>query len=78
MGPYSTKKNSIEPEKSGSSPLSIENCLFPNKTVLENIDAYQDFKKISIKLTKNNLINLFNLSEIVSKYPHEISLKPKL
>ena len=70
---YSTKKNSIEPEKRNMALSFQENCLFPNKTVLENIDIGFSRKKKPLKLTKNNLINLFNLSEIVSKYPHEIS-----
>ena len=70
---YSTKINSIEPEKRNMALSFQENCLFPNKTVLENIDIGFSRKKKPLKLTKNYLINLFNLSEIVSKYPHEIS-----
>ena len=42
---YSTKINSIEPEKRNMALSFQENCLFPNKTVLENIDIGFSRKK---------------------------------
>ena len=39
------KINSIEPEKRNMALSFQENCLFPNKTVLENIDIGFSRKK---------------------------------
>lgn len=70
---YSTKHIKIEPEKRNMALSFQENCLFPNKTVLENIDIGFSRKTKSLRLTKNELIDLFGLSKIIKKYPHEIS-----
>ncbi len=70
---YSKKNNSIEPEKRNMAVSFQENCLFPNKTVLQNIEVGLSRNTKFNKSTVERLINSFYLSKIKNKYPHEIS-----
>ena len=68
----SSNSFNLDPEYRNMALSFQENCLFPNKNILENINLgikKNHAKKINI----NNLISGFYLSGMLDKYPHEIS-----
>ena len=70
----SSKKNHMEPEKRNIALSFQENSLFPHYTVDKNI--HLGLKKNSIKdksIDSNEIIKILNISNILNKYPHQIS-----
>ena len=64
----------LEPEKRNIALSFQENCLFPNKNVIENISLGLERKNNSkFKLSIGELIEIFHLRNLEKKYPHEIS-----
>ena len=71
----SSKKTSIEPENRNVSLAFQENSLFPHYTIKKNIllgAERNNFKKDQ-SINFEELIDLLNISKILSKFPHEIS-----
>ena len=71
----SSEKKNVEPENRNVSLAFQENSLFPHYTVRENILLGTERNK-SVKNKKvsfEELINLLDISQILDKYPHEIS-----
>ena len=68
----SSNSFNLSPEYRNIALSFQENCLFPNKTILENINIglKKSHKK---KININNLISDFYLGGILNQYPHEIS-----
>jgi len=71
----SSKKINIEPENRNVSLSFQDNSLFPHYTVEKNIllgvEKNKDIKKKKIKF--NEVVDLLNISNILNKYPHQIS-----
>ncbi len=71
----SSKNINVEPENRNISLAFQENSLFPHYTVKKNIllgsERNKDIK--NKKVSFEELIDLLDISEILSKYPHEIS-----
>ena len=71
----SSKKINIEPEDRNISLAFQENSLFPHYSVKKNIllgaERNKEKKNQSIRFEK--LVDLLNISKILSKYPHQIS-----
>ncbi len=71
----SSKKINIEPENRNVSLAFQENSLFPHYTVKKNILLGSERNKGNKKKQINieELIDLLDISQILNKYPHEIS-----
>ncbi len=71
----SSKKINIEPENRNVSLAFQENSLFPHYTVKKNILLGLERNKGNKKKQLNieELIDLLDISQILNKYPHEIS-----
>ena len=71
----SSKKINIEPENRNVSLAFQENSLFPHYTVKKNILLGSERNKGNKKKQINieELIGLLDISQILNKYPHEIS-----
>ena len=71
----SSEKTNIEPEKRNVSLAFQENSLFPHYTVKKNILLGSERNKGNKKKQLNieELIDLLDISQILNKYPHEIS-----
>ena len=70
----SSDKTHLEPEKRNIALSFQENSLFPHYTVDKNI--HLGLKKNSIKdksIDSNEIIKILNISNILNKYPHQIS-----
>ena len=71
----SSKKINIEPENRNVSLSFQDNSLFPHYIVEKNIllgtEKNKDIKKKKIKF--NEVVDLLNISNILNKYPHQIS-----
>ena len=63
-----------EPEHRNIALSFQENCLFPNKNIIENINIGSNRNKgKSFIIKTNDLIKIFKLNGLEKKYPHEIS-----
>tara|TARA_B100000941_G_C28433916_1_gene515816 strand:- start:6 stop:1067 length:1062 start_codon:yes stop_codon:yes gene_type:complete len=71
----SSEKINIEPENRNISLAFQENCLFPHYNVKKNIllGAEKNKDNNIENINYDELINLLNISQILNKYPHEIS-----
>ena len=70
----SSKNFTLEPEKRNIALSFQENSLFPHKNVIENISLGLESNQIdSGNKTLNELIEIFQLNNLLDKYPHEIS-----
>ena len=71
----SSEKINVEPEYRNVSLAFQENSLFPHYTVKKNIILGSERNKNSKtqQISFDELIDLFNITEILNKYPHEIS-----
>ena len=71
----SSKTEHIEPEHRNISLAFQDNSLFPHYTVERNIllGAEKNKEKKTQKVSLKEIINLLDISKILSKYPHEIS-----
>tara|TARA_B100000900_G_scaffold324630_1_gene284307 strand:- start:190 stop:1251 length:1062 start_codon:yes stop_codon:yes gene_type:complete len=71
----SSKKINVEPENRNISLAFQENSLFPHYTVEKNIllGAERNKDKKNHKISLKELIDLLDISQILKKYPHEIS-----
>ena len=71
----SSSKKNIEPEDRNISLSFQENSLFPHYTVEKNINLGTERKNKNSKKTINpkKIIKLLNISNILNKYPHQIS-----
>ena len=71
----SSEKINIEPENRNVSLAFQENSLFPHYTVKKNILLGLERNKGNKKKQLNieELIDLLDISQILNKYPHEIS-----
>ena len=71
----SSSKTNIEPEDRNISLSFQENSLFPHYTVEKNINLGTERKNKNSKKTINpkKIIKLLNISNILNKYPHQIS-----
>ena len=71
----SSEKINVEPENRNVSLAFQENSLFPHYTVKKNIilGAERNKNSKTQQISFDELIDLFNITEILNKYPHEIS-----
>ena len=70
----STQNFILEPEKRNIALSFQENCLFPHKTVEENINLGLERKTTKKFIySANQLVKIFQLCGLEDKYPHEIS-----
>ena len=71
----SSEKINVEPENRNVSLAFQENSLFPHYTVKKNIilGAERNKNSKNQQISFDELIDLFNITEILNKYPHEIS-----
>ena len=70
----SSKNFTLEPEKRNIALSFQENSLFPHKNVIENISlGLENNQKNKENKTLNELIEIFQLNNLLNKYPHEIS-----
>ena len=71
----SSEKINVEPENRNISLAFQENCLFPHYNVKKNIllGAEKNKDNNIENINYDELINLLNISQILNKYPHEIS-----
>ena len=71
----SSEKINVEPEYRNVSLAFQENSLFPHYTVKKNIilGAERNKNSKTQQISFDELIDLFNITEILNKYPHEIS-----
>ena len=70
-----TKKGfSIKPEKRNIALAFQDNCLFPHKNTIDNIKLGLERKGIKkFIFSLEELIEIFQLENLLQKYPHEIS-----
>ncbi len=70
-----TKKGfSIKPEKRNIALAFQDNCLFPHKNTIDNIKLGLERKGIKkFIFSLEELIDIFQLENLLQKYPHEIS-----
>ena len=70
----SSKKIHVEPEKRNIALSFQENSLFPHYTISKNIHLGLKKNSINYKnINANEIIKILNISEILDKYPHQIS-----
>ena len=70
----SSKKIHVEPEKRNIALSFQENSLFPHYTISKNIHLGLKKNSINYKnINSNEIIKILNISEILDKYPHQIS-----
>ncbi len=71
----SSEKVNIEPEDRNISLAFQENSLFPHYSVEKNIllGAERNKEKKDKKITLKELVDLLDISQILKKYPHQIS-----
>ena len=70
----SSKNFTLSPEKRCIALSFQENCLFPHKSVIENISLGLERRNLKKFIhSSNDLINIFHLKGLGNKYPHEIS-----
>ena len=71
----SSEKINVEPANRNVSLAFQENSLFPHYTVKKNIilGAERNKNSKTQQISFDELIDLFNITEILNKYPHEIS-----
>jgi len=70
----SNQNTFIEPEKRNISLSFQDNALFPHLNIEENIKlGITKNKNASFIFSKDELMNLFYITELKKKYPHEIS-----
>ena len=71
----SSEKITVEPENRNIALAFQENSLFPHYSVKKNISLGSDRNKNnnSQKVSLDELINLLDISNILDKFPHEIS-----
>jgi len=70
----SSKNFTLEPEKRNIALSFQENSLFPHKNVIENISlGLKSNQKNKENKTLYQLIQIFQLNNLLYKYPHEIS-----
>ncbi len=71
----SSEKIRIEPENRNISLSFQENSLFPHYSIKKNILLGADRNKAikKQKITFDDLVDFLNISEILNKYPHEVS-----
>ncbi len=71
----SSKKINLEPEDRNISLAFQDNSLFPHYTVKKNIllGSEKNKEKKDKKISLDEIVELLDISKILSKYPHEIS-----
>ena len=71
----SSKKVNVEPEDRNISLAFQENSLFPHYTIEKNIllGTERNKGKKDQKISLKEIIELLNISQILNKYPHQIS-----
>ena len=71
----SSKKINIEPENRNISLAFQENSLFPHYTIEKNIllGAERNKEKKEKKISLKEIINLLDITQILNKYPHQVS-----
>ena len=71
----SSKKINIEPEDRNISLAFQENSLFPHYSIKKNIllGAERNKEKKNQSIRFEELVDLLNISQILNKYPHQIS-----
>ena len=71
----SSKKINIEPEDRNISLAFQENSLFPHYSIKKNIllGAERNKEKKNQSIGLEELVDLLNISQILNKYPHQIS-----
>ena len=71
----SSKKINVEPEDRNISLAFQENSLFPHYTIEKNIllGTERNKGKKDQKISLKEIIELLNISQILNKYPHQIS-----
>ena len=71
----SSEKINIEPEDRNISLAFQDNSLFPHYTIKKNIllGAEKNQKNIDNEISFKEIIDLLNISQILNKYPHEVS-----
>ena len=71
----SSEKKNIEPEERNISLAFQENSLFPHYDVKKNIllGAERNKEKKETKISLDEIVELLDISQILKKYPHQIS-----